>query len=70
MDIVKENFAAMSDQIIEDIENCDFLAIDLEMTGISTKGDMMDSITSRYDDMRKAVFAFSIIQCGICLFKR
>ena len=70
MDIVKENFASMSDQIITDIENCDFLAIDLEMTGISTRGDLMDSISARYEDMRKAVFTFSIIQCGICLFKR
>ena len=70
MDIVKENLAAMSDQIIADIENCDFLAIDLEMTGISTRGDITDSISSRYEDMRKAVFAYSIIQVGICLFKR
>jgi poly(A)-specific ribonuclease len=66
MEILKENYLEYEQQIIQDINNCNFLSLDLELTGIANKmRNFLDSPTERYFKIKISAEKFKIIQLGI-----
>jgi poly(A)-specific ribonuclease len=73
MDVTKENFFEILPKILKSISECDFLALDLEMTGL-TSGKMerqkpWDSPQQRYTKVRDGAMAVCPTQFGLCTFK-
>ena len=49
MEITSDNYFQKEQEIITDIQNCDFLSFDLDMTGIAMGGrHFLDSPSERY----------------------
>lgn len=73
MQVRRDNFPAVFPHFKELIETCDFYAIDEEMTGINVP-EVTESITfspqDSYQSKRLAASRYSIIQVGVCLFRR
>lgn len=65
-----DNFQEYKKEIIDAIDQSEFLAIDLELTGI--KGDYQDTFeelpAERYLKYRKVSMKYNIVQFGICPF--
>eukprot|EP00922_Rhytidocystis_sp_ex-Travisia-forbesii_P063333 GHVS01094236.1.p1 GENE.GHVS01094236.1~~GHVS01094236.1.p1 ORF type:complete len:627 (+),score=142.85 GHVS01094236.1:50-1930(+) len=77
MNVDIANFSSVVPSCLEEISGCDFLSIDLEMTGLSDeKGrlggsiDFVDSQQTVYEKMKKIAETFGIIQVGICVATR
>lgn len=70
MDITKDNIAEEYDTIIQNINNCSYFSIDLELTGISPnkKVDPCDFPDIMYLKIREAANKYNIIQLGLTLF--
>ncbi|CAJ0834953.1 15285_t:CDS:2, partial [Entrophospora sp. SA101] len=71
MDILKSNFKELLPSIEESILNCDFVAIDTELTGLSERVERIKSFddpVSRYNKVRIAATKFLIIQFGLCTY--
>lgn len=71
MNVTKENFAEVAEQIEKLLPTAAFVAIDEEMTGISlpNRPDKMDDVPAkRYVKMREVASTYAIIQFGIALF--
>ncbi|KAH3744629.1 poly-specific ribonuclease parn [Pelomyxa schiedti] len=74
MDVVRENFLESLPIIEEAIQQSDFVAIDTELTGLSSEQDqesMLDTVQDRYSKIRSSSISdnFLIIQVGLCPFK-
>lgn len=73
MEVNRENFEEIFPQIRQSIEQCDFLAIDLEMTGLSAgKSERQrpwDSPQERYTKIKLGAAAVCPTQFGLCTFK-
>lgn len=69
MEVVKSNFESAL-RLLEDLlPRCQFLAFDLEMTGVRGRPETWgDSSEIRYTKLRRVATTYSIIQVGICLF--
>jgi len=69
MEVVKSNFESAL-QLFEDLlPHCQFLAFDLEMTGVRGRPETWaDNGELRYAKLRRVATTFSIIQVGVCLF--
>jgi poly(A)-specific ribonuclease len=69
MEVVKSNFESAL-QLFEDLlPRCQFLAFDLEMTGVRGRPETWgDNGELRYAKLRRVATTFSIIQVGVCLF--
>lgn len=68
MDITKENFHANLGNIFLLISRADYIAIDLEMTGISAKPSTSErpkTIEDVYENARKAAETFQVVQLGL-----
>jgi len=73
MNVDIDNFSAILPQCILDLQESDFLAIDLEMTGIFDSKNVIklqDSCDTAYKKMRNVVNKFGIIQVGVCCMKK
>ena len=66
MEITSDNYLEKESEIISDIQKCDFLSFDLEMTGIATGSrHFLDSPSERYLKHRMSAEKFRIIQLGL-----
>jgi poly(A)-specific ribonuclease len=66
MEITSDNYLEKESEIISDIQKCDFLSFDLEMTGIATGSrHFLDSPSERYLKHKISAEKFRIIQLGL-----
>ena len=74
MDLTHANWALESPKLLELLKTASFVAIDEEMTGISTPDQQRihveETLQQRYDKIRAAPETYSIIQVGICLYHK
>ena len=72
MELTMENFEATLPQLEKQIAECEFYAIDCELSGITNYKNLnsFDTPKSRYEKIKKNDEKFLILQFGLCLFKR
>ncbi|KAG0344155.1 hypothetical protein BG004_004690 [Podila humilis] len=71
MEIVKGNFETSLPMLKKAIEECDFVAMDTEMTGLGLPINIpkaTDSLASRYRKVSTSATDFLVVQLGICTF--
>ncbi|KAH8549975.1 ribonuclease H-like domain-containing protein [Umbelopsis sp. PMI_123] len=70
MEILKDSFEQKLPLLAESINDCDFVAIDAEFTGLHRYPSQhrFQTIQKRYNVLVNAVSNFAIIQFGICTF--
>lgn len=73
MEVNRSNFFEKLPEVERSIAECDFLALDLEMTGL-TSGKMerqkpWDSAQQRYTKVRDGAVVICPTQFGLCTFK-
>ena len=72
MDLDCDNYREGEVLFEKHMQTCDFIAMDLEMTGIKMEGEAMgagDLVPVRYERCKRVVENFGIVQCGLCLFE-
>lgn len=73
MEVTRENFFDVLPFIEESINSCDFMALDLEMTGLSSgkmeRQKRWDSAQQRYTKVRDGASVICPTQFGLCTFK-
>jgi poly(A)-specific ribonuclease len=73
MEVTKENFESLFPVIDESITNCDFVAVDLELTGLQNTNtdaiDVLDDSQDRYSKLVDAARSFLPIQFGLACFQ-
>ncbi|KAG0616179.1 hypothetical protein M758_5G096300 [Ceratodon purpureus] len=71
--VTRRNFAESLEQLKGQLSGADFVAVDLEMTGVeSTKWRRnleLDSYETRYQNLKHSAEKFAVWQCGVCPFK-
>ena len=66
MEITSDNYLEKESEIISDIQKCDFISFDLEMTGIAVGSrHFLDSPSERYLKHKISAEKFRIIQFGL-----
>lgn len=72
MDITKENFSALLPQISETIQNCDFIAIDTELSGLMREksSNRFDLPEERFATAVEQSRGYFIMQFGLSCFTR
>ncbi|GJJ78291.1 poly(A)-specific ribonuclease [Entomortierella parvispora] len=71
MEILKESFEESLPMLQKAIAECDFVAMDTEMTGLAMPQNIprdQDSLVTRYTKVSKSASNFLVIQLGICTF--
>ncbi|KAF9181945.1 hypothetical protein BGZ50_005223 [Haplosporangium sp. Z 11] len=71
MEIHKDNFVASLPLLQKAIQECDFVAMDTEMTGLAAPSNIPkreDSLATRYSKVSVSAANFLVIQLGICTF--
>ncbi|KAJ1665478.1 hypothetical protein IW140_003198 [Coemansia sp. RSA 1813] len=72
MDVTRENFKNALSEFKRAIEACDFVAIDMEMTGLYESKEQqphrLDTKDERYAKLKRSVETYGVIQVGICMF--
>ena len=70
MDVTRENFLNTLPKVEESILNCDFIAIDTELSGLrKSNGKLFDEHEERYEALRDGCMGYSVIQLGLSCFK-
>jgi len=71
VDVTKSNFKQILDSLGSVIDACDFIAIDLELSGLNEKNckNQTDVPQTRFARYRKDVLQYRPIQVGIALFE-
>lgn len=74
MDVTRQNFHAHLPMLLESISNAAFIAIDLELSGISTRSKNLArggraraeawSLQERYQDVKLAAEKYQVLQVG------
>ena len=72
MEIVSKNYENFEEDILNHIENSDYISFDLEMTGIENdkNNSLIDTPEIRYLKYKHTSEKYSIIQLGLSLFKK
>ncbi|OBZ83656.1 Poly(A)-specific ribonuclease PARN [Choanephora cucurbitarum] len=73
MEVLKSDFEAKLPLIEQALIEADFIAIDTEFTGLTTPDvqfQATDDLNTRYHKLKHCVQEFTIIQYGVCAFKR
>ena len=71
MELTRDNYYDIEIKILKDIEECDFIAFDLEFSGlIQNKFKIYDSPEEYFTKLKYNAENFRIIQFGICTFKK
>ncbi|KAI8368604.1 ribonuclease H-like domain-containing protein [Choanephora cucurbitarum] len=73
MEVLKSDFEAKLPLIEQALIEADFIAIDTEFTGLTTPDvqfQTTDDLNTRYHKLKHCVQEFTIIQYGVCAFKR
>ena len=66
MEITLDNYEIKEKEILEDIQKCDFISFDLEMTGIAVNHrHFLDSPNERYQKHKYSAEKYKIIQLGL-----
>ncbi|KAI8597066.1 ribonuclease H-like domain-containing protein [Dissophora ornata] len=71
MEILKADFEASLPLLQKAITECDFVAMDTEMTGLASPANIpkfQDSLSTRYSKVSVSAANFLVIQLGICTF--
>lgn len=71
-DVTRHNFEEALPGVVESIEEAQFVAIDTELTGLSSASnfeDMTDEPRERYIKLRKYATDFGILQYGVACFR-
>ncbi|KAJ2658498.1 hypothetical protein IWW48_003987 [Coemansia sp. RSA 1200] len=72
MDVTRENFAEALREFREAVAECDFAAMDMEMTGLYESKEQqphrLDSADERYAKLKRSVETYGVMQVGISLF--
>lgn len=73
MHVSNDSFNELLPQIVEDIKNAHFVAIDSEFTGLGTatkdfQYDVLDTLEQRYSKAAQVCRTFLPLQIGICTF--
>ncbi|KAF9946844.1 hypothetical protein BGZ72_011095 [Mortierella alpina] len=72
MEILRENFQRELPYIKEAIEECEFIAVDAEFSGLHTepnKRTQQTTLDEGYEELRKSATQFLTVQIGITTFK-
>ena len=73
MDLNKANFEERLPAVREAISACDFYAIDMEFSGLSTaswrRPSPLDTLETRYQNVRDSASSFMLLQLGVACFK-
>jgi poly(A)-specific ribonuclease len=71
--VTKRNFEDAYEQLKGHLQKADFVAIDLEMTGVEStmwrRNLEMDTCETRYQNLKHSAEKFAVWQCGVCPFK-
>ncbi|ORX55191.1 CAF1-domain-containing protein [Hesseltinella vesiculosa] len=73
MEILKGQFEESLSHICNTIAQADFISIDAEFSGLSLPNAMtkaQDDLQIRYEKMSRSVEAYSIVQFGVCAFRK
>ncbi|KAG1053322.1 hypothetical protein G6F43_004593 [Rhizopus delemar] len=73
MEVLKSDFEKILPVIKEALLEADFISVDAEFTGLTPPNIQMfqtDDLTQRYNKIKSCVQEFTIIQYGVCAFKR
>ncbi|KAF9974628.1 hypothetical protein BGZ73_001927 [Actinomortierella ambigua] len=71
MEILREDFERWLPDIEKAVAECDFVAMDTEMSGLASPGAIpknIDSLHTRYNKVAANVANFLVLQLGICTF--
>ncbi|KAG0362196.1 hypothetical protein BGZ54_008717 [Gamsiella multidivaricata] len=71
MEILKDDFETKLPLLQKAIAECDFVAVDTEMTGLASPANVpkyQDSLASRYSKISISASNFLVIQLGVCTF--
>ncbi|KAJ2606232.1 hypothetical protein EV177_005962 [Coemansia sp. RSA 1804] len=72
MDVTRLNFAEALREFREAVAECDFAAMDMEMTGLYESKEQqphrLDSADERYAKLKRSVETYGVMQVGISLF--
>ncbi|KAF9347674.1 hypothetical protein BGX26_000858 [Mortierella sp. AD094] len=71
MEILRQDFEASLPMLQKAIAECDFVAMDTEMTGLASPANIpkfQDSLATRYSKVSISAANFLVIQLGICTF--
>mmetsp|Transcript_14027 Transcript_14027/g.16303 ORF Transcript_14027/g.16303 Transcript_14027/m.16303 type:complete len:148 (-) Transcript_14027:514-957(-) len=72
--VTKQNFLKQSNLLIQKLPSAAYVSIDMEMTGIATPSSSIhqkhkaESVSERYEKIKKIPERYSVIQIGIALF--
>ncbi|KAH9550739.1 hypothetical protein CY35_10G087300 [Sphagnum magellanicum] len=71
--VSKRNFGEAYEQLKGYLQKADFVAIDLEMTGVEStmwrRNLEMDTCETRYQNLKHSAEKFAVWQCGVCPFR-
>lgn len=71
--VTKSNFVESLQLMKSQLETADFVALDLEMTGVDStlwrKNLELDRCETRYQNFKHSAEKFAVWQCGVCPFK-
>lgn len=72
MDITRKNFVTLLPEIEAAIAECDFVALDCELSGLrkGKAGHLFDDHEERYVKLRDGCMDYKLIQLGLSCFKR
>ncbi|KAI9027562.1 ribonuclease H-like domain-containing protein [Phycomyces nitens] len=73
MEVLKQNFEELFPIFKEAISDADFISIDTEFTGLTPPGvifQQFDNMQQRYDKLAQCVRDYTIVQYGVCAFKK
>ncbi|KAF7721418.1 hypothetical protein EC973_004704 [Apophysomyces ossiformis] len=73
MEVLKQTFEEKFPEIKQSILDADFISIDAEFTGLTTPMNTFqatDDLDTRYQKIKASVKEYTIIQYGVCVFKR
>ncbi|KAF9198745.1 hypothetical protein BGZ49_000338 [Haplosporangium sp. Z 27] len=71
MEILRQDFEASLPMLRKAIAECDFVAMDTEMTGLASPSNVpkfQDSLATRYSKVSVSASSFLVVQLGICTF--
>jgi hypothetical protein len=78
MDITRQSFYYLLPRILHELADCDFLALDLELSGISLKptqgvpikgSSRKQTLQQRYEEVKEAAERYTILQIGLTVVK-
>mmetsp|Transcript_58050 Transcript_58050/g.180085 ORF Transcript_58050/g.180085 Transcript_58050/m.180085 type:complete len:583 (-) Transcript_58050:58-1806(-) len=68
--VTSRNWRAVQSQILEEVRRAEFVAVDLELTGLHVKSERFIGIDRCYAAHREGARTFSPVQVGICAARR